>query len=178
MNYFFVGNIDKSMKLVKGFFSVMFISVSMLCSNAYAAADDTDFINIFDENIEQKRDTADKKKLDQRRSALREALRNDQAQSLRQRSIDNNSKLINGLTENEIAERRDRNRQKLDSHEADLKNSKNDDASKLSTWINDNFRMQKKQEKNRKGNTDIFDVDNSTPSVSKEEEALIDLLSD
>ena len=82
------------------------------------------------------------------------------------------------LTENEIAERRDRNRQKLDSHEADLKNSKNDDASKLSTWINDNFRMQKKQEKNRKGNTDIFDVDNSTPSVSKEEEALIDLLSD
>lgn len=178
MNYFFVGNIDKSMKLVKGFFSVMFISVSMFCSNAYAAADDTDFINIFDENIEQKRDTADKKKLDQRRSALREALRNDQAQSLRQRSIDNNSKLINGLTEKELAERRDRNRQKLDSHETDLKNSKNDDASKLSTWINDNFRMQKKQEKNRKGNTDIFDVDNSTPSVSKEEEALIDLLSD
>lgn len=41
----------------------MFISVSMLCSNAYAAADDTDFINIFDDNIEQKRDTADKKNL-------------------------------------------------------------------------------------------------------------------
>lgn len=165
------------MKLLKSFFFALVFCAAM-SSNVNAASDDSDFINIFDQNIEQKRETADKRKLDQRRSALRDALRNDQAQSLRQRSIDNNSKLINGLTEKEVAEKRDRNRQKLDTHEQEFRTSKDDDVSKLSSWINDNFRMQQKQAPNRKGNTDIFDVDNSSPSVSKEEEALIDLLSD